>query len=293
MEDNFLEDYEEATDALADSILDPADKVMPIGEIAKLVTNAGPRISTGFKLFDDVMQHGFKDGDLVIVSGQPGEGKTSFAQTLTYHLTKNQVPCLWFPYETTIEELDKKFIEMGISEHYLAYAPKKNTSGDIGWIKKKILESHAKYKTKVIVIDHIDFLTPLDMDARTDSREQLLKKITQDLKTLAIDLRIVIVLIAHVRKLKDAKSEPEMQDIGYSAGISQLADYIFMVSRIKTKKRDMGDADTGDLMTEFTRVKIVKNRQTGRLVFCRLVYKDSRFQNPENSIEEEVRSMNF
>lgn len=274
-----LEEFEKA-------IQDTEDAVLPISEIAKLAGDTSKRFSTGFKEFDDALAGGFKDGDLVIISGVSGEGKTTYAQTLTYHLTKQEIPCLWFSYEITLNELNKKFLEMGISEHYHAFAPKKNTTGKLDWIKSKIIEGHIRYGTKVVFIDHIDFLTPMDMK-NSDNREIALKNIAIQLKSLAIEHEVIIVLLAHVKKLQENR-EPDMQDIGYSAGIFQLADYVFMVSRERITKREMGK-QTGDLVTNNAKIKIVKNRQTGKLIFHTLTYANGKFNEHADDTYDKAR----
>lgn len=275
------EEFEEATTKSDDAVL-------PIHEIALAAPIQGKRFSTGFLVFDEAMSGGLKGGDLIIISGVSGEGKTSFAQSLTYNLTKKDIACLWFSYEVTIPELDKKFMEMGIEGHYHAYTPAKNTTGHLSWIKKKITEGFIKYGTRIIFIDHIDFLTPLDM--RTgDNREIALKNIAIQLKSLAIEQNIVIVLLAHVKKIQDGR-EPDMQDIGYSAGIFQLADYVFMVSRERTiqSRRTINTDTGGDLVTNNAKIKIVKNRQTGRLIFHTLMYAHGKF-NEIDDVHREAR----
>lgn len=252
------------------------DEVLPIWEIAANMKSNGDRFPIGIDGFTDAMGGGLKEGDLVVISGKPGSGKTTFAQTLTYHLTKRAIPCLWFSYEVVLERINRQFLEMGIKDHYNAYAPKQNTSGKIEWLKSKIREGWMRYATKVVFIDHIDFLTP-DEIRNSDTREIALKKIAIALKSLAIELRVVIVIMAHVHKMQDRLAEPDLEDIGYSAGISQLADYVFMVSRIMVKgKSAMSGQVTGDLATNESRVRIVKNRETGKLIFQNLLYADGK-----------------
>lgn len=250
------------------------DKVMPLKEIVDKKNRNFDRYKTGFSIFDEAMSGGLKDGDLVIISGVSGQGKTSVAQTLTYHLCKNAVPCLWFSYEVSVEALNNKFEDMGISDFYEVYHPKKNTTGEINWLKAKIKESWIKYNTKVVFIDHIDFLSPTNIKT-SDNETIALKKIATELKTLAIELDIVIVCMAHLKKLPEGQ-EPGMQDIGYSAGVFQLADYVFMVWRQNFKTKGINDP-SGDLADNSSVIKIVKNRETGQLKYVKANYINSKF----------------
>jgi len=260
------------------------DEVVHISEAIDPKKRCGDRYKTNFEIFDKAMNGGFKDGDLVIISGISGQGKTSFAQTLTYNLCKNAIPCLWFSYEVSVEHLDNKFKKMGIESFYSIYTPKKNTTGKLDWVKHKIKESWVKHATKVVFIDHIDFLTPSDIKTQ-DNETIALKKIATELKGIAIELGIVIVCMAHLKKLPDGK-EPDMQDIGYSAGIYQLSDYVFMIMREKVNtgkglKRDY----EGDIYTNNSIIKIVKNRETGSTKFIKVSYEREKFSQLTNNIE--------
>jgi replicative DNA helicase len=260
------------------------DAVKPIKEVADKQIDTGENYSIGFKEFDDVTEGGFKDGDLVIITGISGEGKTTYAQTLTYNLCKQAIPCLWFSYEVSIKHLDKKFREMGIDDFYYAFTPEKNTTGKLIWVKAKIKESWVKYATKVVFIDHIDFLAPTDVRSN-DNETIILKKIATELKSLAIELGITIVTMAHIKKLPDGK-EPEMQDIGYSAGIYQLADYVYIVMREKLNQEkglSKYNNASGNIYTNKSIIKLVKNRATGITKYIVCQYANGKFEQPKQN----------
>jgi replicative DNA helicase len=201
---------------------------------------------------------------------------TSFGQSLTYNLCDFGFPCLWFSYEVSIEALHLKFKEMGMKDFYHVYAPKQNTTGRLEWIKKKINEAKIKYSTKFIFIDHLDFLTPTDI-TNSDNQAIALKKIAIELKSLAIKLKVVIVAMAHLKKLPGDK-EPDMQDIGYSAGIFQLPDYVILIYREKnTMYRSFNGDDYGETYTNNSIIKYAKNRETGKLPYIKCVLSGQRF----------------
>jgi len=199
--------------SLSDVVSQSSEQVRLLKDIIDIKKLKVPRYSTGLEDFDDIMNGGFKMGDLVIISGKPGSGKTTMSQTLTYNLCKAKHQVLWFTYEVSPEHLHQKFIEMGIQDFYTVYAPQKNITGHLSWVKKKIKEGWEKYETKFIFIDHIDFLTPAN-NKTTDNEAISYKKIATELKTLAIELDVVIVLMAHLKKT-DTMKEPELEDIGY------------------------------------------------------------------------------
>jgi len=245
--------------------------------------------STGFTMFDEAMEGGFSGGDLVVISGISGHGKTSFAQTLTYNLCRNKFQTLWFSYEVSTDNLDAKFRKMGIGEFYHVFTPRKNTTGKLDWVKKKILHSIIENHTKIVFIDHIDFLKSTKTK-NSDNEAIALKNIAIELKDIAVKYNIVIVLMAHLKKLPDDFKEPTMQDIGYSAGIFQLADYIFIIWRLQQKNPD---SDSGEVFGPYSKIKIVKNRLTGRTTYQKVIMHDELFTLEDNIHEEEVDNLPF
>jgi len=268
------------------------DEVLPISEIVKNKTTKNTdRFKSNFEVIDKAIDGGFKAGDLVIISGISGEGKTLYAQTLTYNFSNAGISCLWFSYEVSLEFLDRKFQAMGLQDNYLAYAPKKNTTGKLDWLKYKIKESWIKYATKIVFIDMIDFLSPVNIQSR-DNETITLKKIAQELKTLAIELDIVIITMAHITKLREGE-EAGMQNIAWSSGIYQVADYVFMISREKIKqKKQFREVESGgeDLCTNNSFIKIVKNRETGQLKKIKCQYVDGKLIQLTNQYENDNKN---
>lgn len=272
-----LAELEKMTPEQIEEITKPESEVVPIYEAIDLKRYQGDKFSTGFSIFDTAMKGGLRGGDLVVVTGISGQGKTTLAQTLTYNLCANGLSTLWFSYEVSLEHLHEKFQAMGMEKHYHAFAPRRNQSGSVDWIKGRILEGWKKYLTKIVFIDHIDFLTP--SSTRTSDNETIaLKKIATELKQLAVHLDVVIVLLAHVKKLPSGK-EAEMQDISSSAGIYQLADYVFIIQRLEESQKSgiLPNSNEGFIFTNESKIKLVKNRLTGQTVYIIAEHTNQKF----------------
>jgi len=249
--------------------VEQGDFVVPIKEACEREGGYSEAYPIGFPIFDRAMKvkdqprGGVRDGDLVILTGLSGRGKTTYAMNITKNFLDEGIFSLWFSYEVIVDNLYAKFKEMGIeTEDDLIYTPKKNISGATNWIGKKIKEAKEKYCVKMIFIDHLDFLSSLNNN-KSDQRRIMLGDICQELRTIAINQKVIIFLIAHVRKI--ANREVEMQDISESSKIYQLADYVFSVDRnfdieVDNHKRVITNNNRGI-------VKILKNRLTGEFPF--------------------------
>ena len=268
--------YEEEFNPREDDV-----KIKPLKDVVDEKDLEGDAFSIGFDAIDEAMDGGLRSGDLVIVSGISGHGKTTLAQTMTYHLAKQAIPTAWFSYEVSKVRLHQKFKDMKLEDNYnFVFSPEKNASGKIEWLKRHIKKANSRYLCQAFFIDHIDFLTPTDIK-KSDNEALIMKKITTQLKDLAVELNVIIVLMAHVKKLPRGIEEPEMQDIGYSAGIFQLADYVMLINRKRDKTEShsqLGGVGQRDIYLNESQVKLVKNRLTGETKAIEVIYQDNRFQ---------------
>ena len=218
---------------------------------------------TGYKEYDNAFMGGVKEGDLIVLSGHTGQGKTLFMQSLAYNFEKSGQPILFFSFEVPIGELWRKFKDMKVENNFLAYAPEKNTNRRIDWVCEKVREARDRFKRKIVFIDHLGFLMeePANYDASiANNLSTILTIITRRLKSLAIQENVVIILAHHLRKAPNSKESSTVHDLKDSAGVGQEADAIVFVRR-KVKK--MGYEETGDTYENESIISIEKNRRTG------------------------------
>lgn len=273
-------DLEEILDTEGETIIIPE-----LAEKLKAQRQAGDFFPTGIKNFDEVMG-GLGEGDLVLISGRTGQGKTTLAQTMAMNLTDLGIPHAWFSYEVMITELWRKFQEMGATkETFTGYAPTKLTTGNIDWIENRIKEAILKFNIKAVFVDHLGFLTP--KVGSTDPRKfemnfsNYLGQLTRQLKEIAMKNKITVVLLAHTRKTRE---ELDIEDIAHSSGVAQESDFVFLVERMKNPsaaRKDAWDeaAEEGfDVYTNFSKVKLVKNRRTGYTKAVKLEFRKGRLQ---------------
>ncbi len=237
------------------------DSVVHISEVSQYDGGYSQPFSTGYSVLDNAMKGGIRAGNLIIITGISGMGKSTFAECISVNLSKNNLPSLWFSYEIPLMDLAARFKEMGaLDKDFLIYTPKRNTSGNLKWVEQKIREGLEKFKTKFVFIDHVEYLSPSSVRS-TDQYRMVLGNVCRELKSLAIELEIVIFLMAHVKKVGD--KEIQMQDISESSDIFKLADFVFGITRQTEIK--MENNKRVEVMENRSVVRMLKNRLTGDL----------------------------
>lgn len=226
--------------------------ILPLAEAAKRdAQDTSSTISSGFTELDDAMDGGFREGDFTIVSGIPGDGKTTLCRMFTLNFAAKQVPSLWFSHEMTNRELWDSFEKMGADTNLISYVPE-FLEEDMDWMFKHIDKAREQFGTKVVFIDTLgDIVKSVKKQQELSNYATYLAQICKDLRNYAIKHRIMIVAVAHaVKQTRSNSNETSNADIANSNGIPAAATNIFHVWR---------DNESDNL----SYVKIGKSRRDG------------------------------
>lgn len=217
----------------------------------------------------DKITKGFETGELVVISGFTGQGKTSFAQSLTENFAEQGIRSVWFSFEMPPRQFFSKFQNLP-----LFYLPQELKESSQSWIEDRIIESKIKYDTRIVMIDHLHFLVDL---FRTQNASLEIGSIVRSLKKMAMRHHIIIFLIAHTSMPKKDK-QPLLGDIRDSSFITQEADSVYTIQRIKNSKGIYGSEAW---------LSILKHRRCGIMgKNIKLIYNNKKFTEVDMSENE-------
>jgi len=169
----------------------------------------------------DYACEGFRDGELIIISGPTKMGKTLLAQTFTTNFSKQKEYACWFSYEVPARQFLEQFPILP-----LFYLPTKNTAQDFDWFMHKCLEAFFKYNTRIFFVDHLHFL--IDM-ARINNPSLEIGAIVRRIKRFAVENDFVIFLLCHIKKTEG--DDISYRDLRDSSFIAQDSDTCIMIKR--------------------------------------------------------------
>ena len=209
---------------------------------------------------------GLQRGELIIVAGRPGMGKTSFALNIAENIAlKNKMPVAVFSLEmpgvqlvqrmlsscarvdqslmkrgdVTHDEMDKIFIAM--NELKSAPIHIAETSGinviDLRARARRLVDRVGKLG--VIVIDYVQIMSGINSGPGSN-RAQEIAEISRSLKTLAIELDVPIILLSQLNRDVESRTDkrPNISDLRESGALEQDADIILLLYRDDYYNRD-------------------------------------------------------
>jgi len=226
-------------------------------------------VKSGFPTLDGYIG-GFKPGELTVISGKTGHGKTLLLITFTKNMCEEDNIILWFSYELgSLEFLEKTMDSAGNIPGF--YLPFQLIPNDLKYIEFKIKECKKEYGLDACCIDHLHYLC--DMKDLRMSIE--IGRVMRFLKQLAVKYQIAIFIISHVRKLVDVKLKDIDNDVLRDSGMTACeADNVFFVIR-----KDKSDNEAV--------LKITKNRRHGfRNKYINLIKKDNYLYELEEKKDE-------
>jgi replicative DNA helicase len=304
---------------------------------SKSTNRAVTGVPTGFNRLDKYT-HGWQNGDLIVLAARPSIGKTAFAMNLAYNAAiRTKKTVAFFSCEMNSVQIMKRLV----SSVSLVNAEKIQI-GDLRTDKEKaavysaleqmkdvplrfddtpnphigdiIAKAHKlKSDCKDLCFILIDYLNLITTGLPIESRQQEVSQITRDLKELARQLNVPVMVLCQLnRGVEDNEGNvPKLSNLKESGSIEQDADIVMLMYRkdyydnVIGKKMDnkfMGrdnftqtlqnqvdnqKAQGKDTGVSITNIQIAKNRN-GRIGKVTLMFTHdvSKFDNPTLEMEQ-------
>lgn len=163
--------------------------IKPI-KLSEVSSRPPKRLSSCISEFDRVLGGGFVPGQVVLLSGEPGIGKSTLLTEIARNLKENEV--LYVCGEENVDQIKIRVSRMGYTAKNLTMLPETNL--------ESIDEAVRNAKdVKLIIVDSVQTLYSSDLSGIAGSLAQV-RGCTQILTNTAKSLGIPVVLVGHVTK---------------------------------------------------------------------------------------------
>ena len=213
---------------------------------------AGP-LPTPWTNLNNVLKGGTAPGELVVLAGRPGLGKTAFAGCMAVETARSVGPVLFVSCEVrdrTIGarllaregKIDNRAFRQGLdraagqlpkmlrARESLAGVPLKivdSSSRVVRPAEVRKLARQMKDGPALVVVDYLQLMYP---DEKCNSREQEIAGMSRAMKRLAVELNCPVWLLSQLnRKVEDGGRRPELSDLRESGAVEQDADIVMML----------------------------------------------------------------
>jgi replicative DNA helicase len=292
---------EEREKSMAEMIAAAVQNIIDVADHKEHATG----IPTGFRGLDRKIM-GLRGGELIVIAARPSIGKTAFAVQMAMQIAYAKHPVLVQELEMSGESLIKRLLtsyagidmshvyDHGLTSQNLVdiedvsitlndsplhiRCMDKNPTSDR--IIAQIRRYHAQYGIKVAVLDYLQ-LVSIRSNNRQYNREQEVAQLSGELKRLAQQLDIPIVVLAQLNRMAEG-GRPKISHLRESGAIEQDADMILLLHRDReTDSHEIARqiAQGGTIPAE---ILIGKNRHgaTG-ICKCEFAPKYTRFDDPK------------
>ena len=226
---------------------------MHIGQLAGPDREQYLGIRSGFSHLDAVTS-GLNKSDLILIAARPAMGKTAFALNIAQNVAKNNsdkqvcIFSLEMPREQLVSRLMSSaaqvdshklrsgflngddWVRLAAGASYLNSLPiyiDDTASITVQQIKAKL----RRMKNLGLVV--IDYLGLIGTTLRTENRVQIIGEITRQLKIMAKELDVPIILLSQLSRGPESRTDkrPMLSDLRESGSIEQDADIVMFLYR--------------------------------------------------------------
>lgn len=250
----------------------------------------------------DKMLCGFGPGEMIVIGGRPGEGKTTLAMNVVEHVGVNLGTAVGvFSLEMTARSLGSRLLfqhaRLDFQRYRTGYLenadiPKlTQATGRIGKapivvdetpsqtimeIRSKARVMQRKFGVKMIVIDYFQLI---QTGGKWKDRQGELAEISKDIKGMAKDLNLPVIVVAALNREseRDGARKPKLSDLREAGQLEYDADVVGLIYKPKIDDEEEQNAERqlgGDWSRRYWRANLyVAKQRNGPTGDCELLYR--------------------
>lgn len=214
-------------------------------------------VKSKFEKLDSITT-GFQNGDFIIIAARPSVGKTALGVNLALNASSECAGAVaFFSMEMSAVQLGMRMVAVEsninlqdlrtgniddlqsstINEVVHNLRKRKLFIDESSVLKVRDIHAKCRKLKKTVGIGlsvvFIDYIGLISSDGREENRQQEVSKISRELKAMARDLNVPVVVLSQLRRLDPNKADrkPRAQDLRESGALEQDADLVLLIHR--------------------------------------------------------------
>jgi replicative DNA helicase len=275
---------------IVNALVDGREEYLNILRERKNEEKKGKGIFSGFAQLDEII-NGFIQGELVVIGGRPGIGKTSLIMPMILNHLKKHIPVAIYSLELAREAIIDRLVSIRNRIPITQLKTGKLTDKEYEKVEKTLLELsksslyfvggasftsdgfsnalNSLIEEKGIRILYIDYLQLMISNHPRRNREQEISDLMRMLKSLALRYRIPIILTSQMNRSvewRGGTKRPLLSDLRESGSIEEIADKVLLIYRAEMHGITLDEE--GNSTDGKAEIIVAKNRMgsTGDLV---------------------------
>lgn len=277
----------------------PINAVIEMADVKRVNPQDIEKLPTGIKTIDDKLHGGLTFGNVHVLGGKRGDGKSTFGSQLVASALENGYSCflysgellnwnvkMWLDYQLAGENcISMKYDDDGQKKHprnWFIPIPYQDAIEE--WYRGRCLiydgesiqdderedllktvEEVIKQNVRVVLLDNLMTALDLSLDHNSDKYEKQ-SHFVKRLALLAKRYNACIILVAHRRKGNTNDSSDSNDEISGSGDITNLAGVVLSYDRLSDKDKKDGKGTDND-----RKLIIAKERLFGNVDFKGIV----------------------
>lgn len=182
-------------------------------------------ISSGWQNVD-ALTYGWLPGEIIIMGGEPGVGKSAFIVALAVNLAKQGI----MPTIVSMELTRRQVQIRAAKNHGEGWEDLSILVQEEQMIKRRDFTSIVKKAkeggSEIIIVDYLQMLKD-----DTDNEHREISKIVRELKLLALKHEMTVIAISSLNRGRDTEAGLQMRDLNGSGSIEYYADQIIFLEK--------------------------------------------------------------
>ena len=223
----------------------------------------------------DIHTGGFKRGELIILAGRPGQGKSAMALAFIYaaalqgHFTElvslemgeieimRRLISMIAEAPTDCRERNgqdwKRLMDAQVIIHGLPLAIDDSAALNIQQLRARARRLKADFNLKLLVVDYLQLMETERIKGQ--SREREVAELSRNLKALARELEIPVIALSQLNREADGREagRPHLSDLRESGALEQDADVVLSIYRPWCANQEK-------FFSDYARCEILKQR---------------------------------